>query len=297
MINRSKIDFEEAAQGSLIKISPLKRCLIWLLEWILLPFRQTVRPTDSIWETCSKQIIHSILVIEYWNLGDIVILLPFLKNLRLHFPKAHIALVANPNARFIFEGEGLIDELIPMSVPWVDHHDRWRKYNPFSLVWPRLIKTLWGMRSRRFDLAITGRADIRDNFFARVIGAKECVGYGFGGGDFLLTTIVEPDLRRPHRSQLWLRLIEVTGREIVQTRPQLTLSGNEREAAEQFLIDNGMQLDDILVGIHPGSRITTREWGQRNFAKIAANIQAKFKVKILWFLEPGGHKQVIQPVT
>ena len=38
----------------------------------------------------------SILVAEYWHLGDIVMLTPFLRSLRQHYPRARITLLANP---------------------------------------------------------------------------------------------------------------------------------------------------------------------------------------------------------
>jgi len=51
---------------------------------------------------------------------------PFLKNLRLHYPKAHIAILASPRVVPLLEGQGLVDEVIQVSVPWAQHLLRWK---------------------------------------------------------------------------------------------------------------------------------------------------------------------------
>ena len=55
--------------------------------------------------------VRRILVVELWNIGDLVLLLPFLTQLRLMFPRAAITLLARPHARLILEGTGLVDAI------------------------------------------------------------------------------------------------------------------------------------------------------------------------------------------
>ena len=129
--------------------------------------------------------IPSILVVEYWNLGDFVMITPFLKNLRLHFPRAHIVLLASPRTIPLAEGQAFIDEVIPVTVPWVPHMSRWKKY--FSRDWIGLFQCVRMLRKRRFDLGFTARADVRENFIMWAGGIKRRVGYGFAYGGRLLT--------------------------------------------------------------------------------------------------------------
>jgi hypothetical protein len=80
---------EAAALGALVKMSVRKRLLIRAIELIVRPIvlalqRLRGRPRNIVGE--SKKI----LVMEYWNLGDIVMLSPFLRSLRIQYPDARI---------------------------------------------------------------------------------------------------------------------------------------------------------------------------------------------------------------
>ncbi len=155
----------------------------------------------------AREVPSSILVMEYWNLGDLAIVVPFLKNLRRSYPEARISLLVNAGLASFLEGQGLVDEFIPVRVPWVQHHSRWRKYNPFSRDWISFARTLQSVRKRRFDWAISGRMDLRDNFLLWLSGAARRIGYGLGGGESrferlpvdcgrgCLSTIVSPGKR------------------------------------------------------------------------------------------------------
>src|SRR6267154_2023308 len=106
-----------AALGVLVKMSARKRLLIRAIEVIVRPFvlaleRFRGRPRNMLGE------LNKILVMEYWNLGDIVMLLPFLRSLRIHYPDACITLLTSPKAAPLLEHQGLVDEVIVIRVPW-----------------------------------------------------------------------------------------------------------------------------------------------------------------------------------
>src|SRR5882757_4754490 len=149
-----------------------------------------------------------ILVVEYWNLGDLSILVPFLRNLRGSFPSARISLLVNPALASFLEGQRLVDEFIPVRVPWARHFNRLKKYNPFSLDWISLARSMLALRKRRFDWAFSGRMDVRDNFILWLSGARRRIGYGIGGGSQFLTDPAKPDVSRPHRAHIWRHLLE-----------------------------------------------------------------------------------------
>jgi heptosyltransferase-2 len=230
--------------------------------------------------------VRSILLLEYWNLGDIVMESPFVQNLRISYPDARIVLLTSPKAAPLLENQGLVDEVITLRVPWAQHYSRWRKYNPFSLLWIELLRMMIFLHAQHFDLAFTARADIRENCILWFAGIRRRVGYAFGGGGYFLTDIVRPDLEAPHFSVRWLRLLEHLGRPILVRQPYLAVSREEEIAAEQYLAERGIQDQDFLVGIHSGARSVTRQWGRENFAVVAQRLHAQYPIKILWFQDP-----------
>lgn len=228
----------------------------------------------------------SILVVEYWNLGDFVMLLPFLKNLRLHYPRARISLLLNPRTVPIAEGQGLVDELIPVKMPWAQHMSRWKKY--VSRDWVDLFRCIGHLRRQRFDMGFAARADIRENLLLWTAGVERRVGYGFAHGGSLLTDVVEPDLENVHYSDRWLRLLEYLRKPILDRRPALRLAESQKAFAARFLRERGLNKGDVVVGIHAGARNTIRQWGEGKFLEVARRLRQSFPfIRILWFREPG----------
>src|SRR5260370_17039623 len=89
-VRLSKKEAEAAARGCLVKFSGGRRFVIRLAELLLLPIVRCVDFFRSRRPETSKE-VRKILVLEPGNLGAIVRILPFLNNLRISYPEAHIA--------------------------------------------------------------------------------------------------------------------------------------------------------------------------------------------------------------
>jgi heptosyltransferase-2 len=276
---------ETVARATFLKMTPGKWRLVLAIEGLLrviLPvLSQPAKRRDA------GELPSSILVVEYWNLGDLAIVVPFLRNLRRSYPEARISLLVNAGLGSFLEGQGLVDEFIPVRVPWVQHHSRWRKYNLFSRDWISFARTVLTLRKRQFDWAISGRMDFRDNFLLWLSGATRRIGYGLGGGGFLLTDCVPPDLSRPHRADVWLHLLEELGSPADRVLGGFQLTTDELAAAQLFLRAEGIPLDAFLIGVHPGARLAVRRWGDARFAEVARDLLKEPDAHILWFSDPG----------
>ncbi|HEV2197414.1 MAG TPA: glycosyltransferase family 9 protein [Candidatus Acidoferrum sp.] len=276
---------EAAGRASLLKMTRRKwrlvrmaeRCLRLVLPVLPKPAKQA-RAQDS---------PGRILVLEYWNLGDLAIVMPFLRNLRQSYPSARVSLLVNAGLASFLEGQGVVDEFIPVRVPWAQHFSRWKKYNPFSGLWLPFLREIWGLRRREFDWAFSGRMDLRDNFLLWLSGAARRIGYGFCGGGFLLTDQVAPDLSRPHRTDIWLHLLEALGRAPSREPPVFHLTEDQLASAEAFLRERGIPSDAFVIGVHPGARIATRRWGDERFAEVARRLLVDGDAHVLWFSDPG----------
>src|SRR6266581_1054278 len=200
---------EAAARASLLFMTPRKWRLVRNIEALVQFLKPLIPPPLPLLSPTKPPA--SILVVEFWNLGDLAILTPFLRNLRQTFPQARISLLVSPDLVHFLDGQGIVDEFIPVRVPWARHFNRWRKYHPFSAHWISLARTILALRRREFDLSFSGRMDIRDNILLWLIGARRRIGYGVGCAVHLLTDQVKPDLSRPHRTDIWLHLLEAVG--------------------------------------------------------------------------------------
>jgi lipopolysaccharide heptosyltransferase II len=276
---------DAAAPGVLLKISSRKRKFVHFIEALLRPFVYVVDKVRGRTPELTGE-PKRILVLEYWNLGDIVMESPFLQNLRVQYPTAHIAILTSPKCAVLLKDQGLVDEMIVVRVPWAQHYSRWRKYNPFTLLWFELFRALRTVREREFDLAFAARADIRENFMLWATRVRRRVGYAFGGGGFMLTDLATPDLHNPHFSQRWLRLLEHVGKPILTREPHLRVPQERQKWAREFLSARGFQKSDFVVAIHPGARSVLRQWGEANFVDLAKRLQSQFPIKFVWFRDP-----------
>lgn len=293
-----KADQSESAAAAMFKRCQGKRRLaVRIFELILLPLMWFSKPKV----TPNLDEVERILVFEPGSLGDMVMLMPFLRSLRARFSRAKLALVCrasqasgrnyasidSASIETLLVSQGFVDELIPIPVPWLVDVSVWKKYNPFSLRWPKFLWRLHQLVNRNFDLAFSGgRSDIRYNLALWFTGAKQRVGYGYAGGGFLLTDVVVPDMARPHQTDLSLQLIEHLGIPIIKAAKLVSLSSREDAFSMKFLEDHGIADDDLVIGVHPGSRVPTRQWGEDRFREVAAQLAENYGAKVIWFAEP-----------
>jgi len=266
-------------------VEVLLRPLAWLLK---------SRPTSGLDE------IATILVFEPGSLGDMVMLMPFLRSLRARFPKARLSLLCRvggsrggyasldlSSVETLLVDQGYVDELIPVAVPWLVDVSPWKKYNPFSMNWPRFVYNLLRLRRKRFDLAFpSSRSDIRYNLVLWLTGAKRRVGYAYAGGGFLLTDIATPDMARPQQAEVCLQLLESLGIPVIREGELLRIPAEDELFSAGFLNEHGIGDGDFIVGIHAGSRVASRTWGQENFRRIAERLSREFGAKVIWFGHP-----------
>lgn len=207
----------------------------------------------------------SILVVELWHIGDVVLSTAALSALRRRFPTARISLLAKPHAEVLLRESGLVDDFITFDFPWTAFTSKyvpWR-YNPL-----KLLGLFRALRKRRFDASIDCRMDLRSNVLTFLSGAKRRIGYDFGGGAFLLTDAIPARPDAEHKVHDWLRLLAPLGVDTLEDAPRIALSQGERDAAERKLRALGL-LRRPLVIVHPGARQKLRRWGLEKFAAVA----------------------------
>lgn len=239
-------------------------------------------------------VVRSILVFDPGGLGDMVLLAPFLRSLRAHLPAAHIAVAGRTGAYSLLLEQGLMDEWIQVRIPWGQTLPSLKKNNSVSLTWMNFFRDAFGLRKKRFDLAFASgwSGDIRGNVVIWLAGARQRVGYGYGGGAFLLTDVVQPDLARPHVADRNLQILEHIGFPILSSRKVFRETPEEEESAAELLSRHGITKDDLVVGIHPGAGSEIREWGDERFAEVAKRVVDQFGAKILWFSDPRKPRKV-----
>jgi heptosyltransferase II len=241
-------------------------------------------------ESLRKGDVKCVLVFDSGALGDMVLLAPFLRSLRGYLPNAQIVLVGRGAASSLLIEQGLVNESVVVCVPWP--RSKRGSARPLLLCWLDFVREMLRLRTRQFDIGFScgWSGDLFGNFAIWLSGARRRIGYGYAGGDYSLTDVVEPDLARPHILDRNLQLLEHIGVPVVPHEEALAIDQEEANAALELLEQRGVGTEELVIGIHAGAGSGLREWGDERFGAVGRWAADRFGAKILWFSDPGKPK-------
>ena len=226
-------------------------------------------------------------MVELWNIGDVILTMPFLGQLRAIFPDAETSLLGRPHAAEILAGTGLVDHFIEADLTWKKENQR---FNPFAYDWGELRRVVGVLRKQKFDVAFQCRPHIREYVLLALSGAGRRVGWQRRGWDRTLTdpiSLADSDLQK---KDAWLRLLEPFGGPKAIEMPRLHVSRDEQAWAENFLVKGGGGgSSSMLVAIHPGASIAEKRWPLERFKDVAVDLVRRTGIRVLTFAEPGGY--------
>src|SRR5512146_73247 len=135
-----------------------------------------------------------ILVLRYRFIGDTILTVPFLRNLRRAEPDAHIAWVVAPGSATVIQGIPYVDELIFWD-PVTIHADSRGTHRTFR----DKLRFIRELRAQRFDRVYVLKRSLSSALMAFFSGARERTGFDTEGRGFLLTRRVP---YRPDRHEV-----------------------------------------------------------------------------------------------
>lgn len=234
----------------------------------------------------STRVVRRILVVELWNIGDVVLTLPFLIQLRALFPDASVTMLARPYAREILGGTGLVDDFIETDLGW--RADK-AQFNPFRYRWRELRRITAKLRRRKFDIAFKARMHVREHLLLGLSAASRTVAPALGVGDSLLTDPIRRLDCDLHKVEDWLALLAPFGGPIATSPAQLVVTTGEKEWADRYLRERGISANDRIVGIHPGASLKEKRWPIERFAEVAKSLGAKPQIRVVAFADTQGY--------
>lgn len=220
--------------------------------------------------------IKKILVIKTDEIGDFVLVTPFLRELRIMFPRAFITLVVNPAIYPLAELCPHVNEIM------VYHQES--PYFLKPLILPgRAFKIGYGsLRHRKFDLALLPRWDMNTDYSAylsyfsfseRRIGVtehinarKKLVNKGF---DLLFTDVISDDLPG-HEVERNLNFIRYLGGKPLSDTPELWLTQEDEDFAENMLAGFHPKM---LIAFCPGAGKMYRQWPKKRFVELGKSLR------------------------
>lgn len=225
-----------------------------------------------------------ILVIALSGIGDALMFTPALKKLNEDFPSAKIDILG------MYRGVKDIFEKLP-GVNEVIFHDFLHSSKLSSLLF---ILKLRG----KYDLSINVYPSNRKeyNLISFLIGAKRraAISYlrkGKSNLSFLNNILITENDQLHNVEENILLCEKLSGKKSESIYPlQINLSKNELDFADNYLKENNISKEELIIGFHPGcsplKNHERRRWETEKFANLAEKLIQKFSAKILVFGGP-----------
>jgi len=209
----------------------------------------------------------NILVIDFGQLGDVVMSLPSLRAIRDRFPRARITVaVGKPGAELI-ELSRCADDILA-----VDRVALRDGFKPLSIL--RLLQLVKNVRARRFDFVIDLHSLSETNLLGFLSGApKRLFSRRPRSLDFLANFHPRPPLEADHRERHLIdRYLDVLRPLEIQnapTVPRLSTRSADDQKIERILRKAKADTGAPLVGLFPGAGHPSRCWPLERFAELA----------------------------
>ncbi|MFA5072412.1 MAG: lipopolysaccharide heptosyltransferase II [Nitrospirota bacterium] len=223
-----------------------------------------------------------ILVMRYRFIGDTILTIPFLRNLRRAEPDAYIAWMVAPGSSDIIKNIPYVDELIYWD-PVTIHADSKGIHRTLSSKYA-FIQSL---RKKQFDKVYVLKRSLSSAIIAFLTGAPERIGFDTEARGCLLTRRV-PYRHDQHEVQNFLDVLRTDGITVKDAFLELWIEPQETAVIHDLLVGQGVDNQKKIVALHPFSAVVERGWPIENFAHVASVLEGEGYVPVIL----GGKKDV-----
>ncbi len=228
--------------------------LHWLLhatDALLSPFL-TKPPVDE---------VRTVVLTKIWGIGNLVMILPYVQEIRRHYPRARLVFLTLERNRELLEGGELFEEVVTMR----DH----------GLLAPviDLFRAIRRLRRRRVDLFLDFEQFLRvSGLIGRLSGARQSIGFDTPGQHRarLYQARIPYDHER-HMASVFGDVVRAAG--VGMDRIPAPRVPRCSESRRQVLAELG-NLPRPWVILHPGSgdNFPGRRWPSERFAAVARKL-------------------------
>lgn len=204
--------------------------------------------------------------------GDAVMQIPALHELRRIFPHAHITLCTRDWAKGIFADADFIDEILPIKIN--------------ETVFSQSKK----LREKKFDLIVLFTNSFQTALVAKFGKIKTRFGYSNEGRSILLTNAIKKPSWKNKRHEIfyYLNLISEVEKHYFgkiseqNTRFDLQVSAIRKIDIRQFLNQKGVDLSKPVIAFCAGSTNSrAKRWQVADYAKLNDRIQREFNANVV----------------
>ena len=211
--------------------------------------------------------MNNILVIKLRYIGDVLLATPTLRAIKAARPDVRITMMVNRGTEDILSGNPDVDEIMILDKGSLGAQSRF----------------IAGLRGRQFDTVIDLTDGDRSAFLTWISGAPVRIGFNdehrWRGRYY--TEVVPPVPAVRHRIDRDLEALKPINIQAGSKDPQLWLTSEEKNRADQLLHQLGIQPSQPFVILQPGARYWFKAWPPERFAELADRLTSQHGCQVL----------------
>jgi heptosyltransferase-2 len=218
-----------------------------------------------------------ILVMRYRFIGDTVLTVPFLRNLREAFPAARIDLMIEPFSGRVIEGCPYVDRVVPFEFKTIHTYSAATERSKLAgyIHYWKLIK------KERYDAAFVLKRSLSSALLVRAAGVPRRIGFATEGRGMLLTDRV---LYRhdQHEVENFLDCLRVIDAPIRSRALELWPTPENDAKVKARFAQAGWKADDLKIIVHPAASLLAKQWPLARFAAVMQVLRDRYKTRFIY---------------
>jgi heptosyltransferase-2 len=213
-----------------------------------------------------------LLILQTSFLGDMVLTLPLIDEVRRRFPVRRLTLLCQPMARELLQDHPAIDEIIVDDKKGADGGIG------------GLHRKAQALAARRFTMALTPHKSWRSALLLALAGIPCRIGFAESRGWFLFHRRARRDPAR-HDVERNLSLLEVFGVAPTdcQRALELPIDPAVEKRVERKFAALGLDSNRPIIGVNPGSIWPTKRWSAARFGQLIRMLKEKIDCQVVLF--------------
>lgn len=219
--------------------------------------------------------IEKILILRYRFVGDTVLTIPFIRNVREQFSNAEIHVLVSPNSGELIEGNPDVNRVIYFDNTNFHKYEKGRN----GSVYYSLLRCANALKKEKYDLAFVLKRSFSSALLAFLAGAKYRIGFNTELRGFLLTHRVKYD-QTLHELDNFLNCLAPLSIEPKKYIPGIFPNNSEKVRANGFLV----RLDKFKpkVLIHATSAHPYKQWPKVYFAELMDFLYKEYQAQFVF---------------
>jgi heptosyltransferase-2 len=218
-----------------------------------------------------------ILVMRYRFIGDTVLTVPFLRNLREACPEAQIDLMIEPFSGQVIEGCPYVDRIIPFEFKTIHTYSAASSRGKFEG-----YRYYWNfIRKNGYDAAFALKRSLSSALLVRAAGVPRRIGFATEGRGILLTDRVAYR-HDQHEVQNFLDCLRILDIPVRSTTLELWPTQKNDERARSLFREAGWKHNDLVIVIHAAASLPAKQWPADRFAAVMRVMRDKYNTRFIY---------------